>query len=166
MISLLVAMDRNQVIGYQDDMPWHLPNDLKYFKEQTTGQTIIMGRKTFESIGRVLPHRKNIIVTQQQDYRMDGAEVVHSLDKIYHWNKTNPDEELFVIGGGHLFKQILPFADRMYITKIDETFPGDTYFPNFNEADWILTKEEKGVKDEKNAYDYFFLQYDRIKPSI
>lgn len=163
MISLLVAMDRNHVIGYENDMPWHLPKDLKHFKEKTTGHTMIMGRKTFDSIGRVLPNRKNIILTQQKDYRINGADIIHSLDEVYEREKQNPNEELFIIGGGNLFKQVLPYADRMYITKIDEKFAGDTYFPTFNQSNWVLTKEEKGIKDDKNPYNYYFLQYDRRK---
>lgn len=163
MISLLVAMDRNHVIGYENDMPWHLPKDLRHFKEKTIGNTMIMGRKTFDSIGRVLPNRKNVILTHQKGYHVDGTDVINNLDIVYEWNENNPNEELFIVGGGNLFKQVLPHADRMYITEIDEEFPGDTYFPIFSELDWKLTKKEKGIKDEKNPYDYYFLQYDRIK---
>lgn len=162
MISLLLAMDRNRVIGNKNDLPWHLPKDLKFFKELTSGQTIIMGRKTYESIGKPLPNRRNIVLTRQT-LQVEGIEVINDLDELYKWNKEHPKEEYFVIGGGNIFEQVLPHADRMYITTIDESFDGDTYFPKFSEEEWILTSQEKGEKDEKNPYDYYFLQYDRKK---
>src|SRR5690625_494478 len=116
MISLLVAMDQNHVIGYKNDLPWHLPKDLKFFKEKTTGNTIIMGRKTFESIGRALPNRKNVVLTRSTIDFPDGVEVINHIEQIDEWNNKHPDHEFFVIGGGNLFKQVLPKADRMYIT--------------------------------------------------
>ncbi|MGM8366721.1 dihydrofolate reductase [Virgibacillus sp. W0181] len=161
MISLLVAMDRNHVIGYQNEMPWHLPKDLKFFKEKTTGHAIIMGRKTFESIGRVLPNRRNIVLTRGQMDFPEEVEVIEHISRIQDLNNEHPDEEFFVIGGGNIFNQVLPYADRLYITKINAEFEGDTYFPLFNESEWTLTSKVQGVKDEKNPYDYYFLQYDR-----
>ncbi|MUK87317.1 dihydrofolate reductase [Ornithinibacillus sp. L9] len=161
MISLLLAMDRNRVIGANNDLPWHLPNDLKFFKEVTTGNTIIMGRKTFESIGRALPNRRNVVLSQKHTSFPEGVEVIRDVNTIIEWNKDNPEEEYFVIGGGALFEQVLPYADRMYITKIDESFDGDVLFPNFSEDEWTLTSEVKGDKNDKNPYDYYFLQYDR-----
>ncbi|MFD2045815.1 dihydrofolate reductase [Ornithinibacillus salinisoli] len=163
MISLLLAMDRNNVIGANNDLPWHLPNDLKFFKEVTTGNTIIMGRKTFESIGRSLPNRRNVVLSQNQTAFPDGVEVIRDIDTILQWNESNPTEEYFVIGGGALFEQILPFSDRMYITEIDEAFEGDTYFPAISMDEWIQTSKIKGEKNEKNPYDYYFIQYDRNK---
>src|SRR5699024_12576876 len=138
-----------------------LPNDLKYFKEKTTGHTIIMGRKTYDSIGRPLPNRKNVILTRQTTEFPNDVEVIHNIEEIYEWQKSHPNEELFVIGGGDIFKQVLPFADRLYITKIDEAFEGDTFFPKFSLSDWKLTTSIKGEKDSKNNYDYYFQQYDR-----
>jgi len=161
LISLLVAMDRNRVIGHNNKLPWHLPRDLRFFKEKTTGGTIIMGRKTFESIGRVLPKRKHVVLTKQEMDFPEEVEVISDISSVLERNRKNPDEEYFVIGGGKIFTQIMPYADRMYITWIDEAFEGDIYFPDFSEADWHLTSEEKGEKDEKNPYDYYFLQYDR-----
>lgn len=161
MISLLAAMDHNRTIGAQNDLPWRLPNDLKFFKEKTTGNTIIMGRKTFDSIGKVLSNRENVVITQQQTDFPDGVHIIDNLNQIREWNRANPDKELFVIGGATIFEQILPYADRLYITLIDETFEGDTYFPEFSEEEWNITSKEKGEKNEKNPYDYFFLQYDR-----
>lgn len=161
MISLLVAMDKNKTIGRNNDLPWRLPNDLKFFKEKSTGNTIIMGRKTYESMGAPLPNRKNVVLTKKQMDFPDEVEVIDDVDTIYEWNKTNPEKELFVIGGANIFEQVLPHADRMYITWIDEAFDGDTFFPSYSASDWELTSKEKGEKNEKNPYDYYFLQYDR-----
>ncbi|MFD1360516.1 dihydrofolate reductase [Lentibacillus salinarum] len=161
MIALLAAMDRNRVIGYRNDLPWHLPNDLKFFKQTTTGYPIIMGRKTFEAIGRPLPNRKNIVLTKQPDQFPEGIEVIRDIEAVLDWNDASPAELFFVIGGETIFKQFLPYADRMYITWIDDVFQGDTYFPDFSKQAWQLTTEKKGEKNPKNPYDYYFLQYDR-----
>lgn len=161
MISLLVAMDKNHVIGLENDLPWHIPNDLKFFKQKTTNQTIIMGRKTHESIGRPLPNRKNIVLTKQKDEYPSHVDIIHDIETIKTYSENDPAEEFFVIGGANVFRQVLPFADRMYITLIDESFTGDTYFPAFPQCEWILKTKEKGEKNEKNPYDYYFLQYDR-----
>ncbi|UFU01251.1 dihydrofolate reductase [Radiobacillus kanasensis] len=162
MLSFLVAMDKNSVIGRENDLPWRLPKDLKFFKELTTSHTVIMGRNTFDSMGKPLPNRTNVVVTRNTDYEQEGCIVIHSLDTILEWQKESPDQEYFIIGGGKIFEQMLPHADRMYITYIDEVFEGDTYFPNFDSSKWVLTSEKKGEKDEKNPYDYYFRQYDRI----
>ncbi|MFS0672625.1 dihydrofolate reductase [Ornithinibacillus sp. 179-J 7C1 HS] len=163
MISLLFAMDRNQVIGANNDLPWHLPNDLKFFKEKTTGRTIIMGRKTFDSIGRALPNRRNIVLSKSDIELPLGVELIQDINSILTMDKKNSEEELFIIGGGGIFEQILPFADRMYITLIEEEFNGDVFFPDFSLEMWKETSRVKGIKDEKNPYDYYFIQYDRIK---
>lgn len=164
MISLLVAMDRNHVIGYKNDLPWHLPDDLHYFKEKTIGNTIIMGSKTFTAIGRVLPKRRNVILSRSNPKLPGEVEVIHNLETVKRWNNEFPDEEFFIIGGGDIFKQAISFADRLYITWIDEEFTGDVYFPKFSiEKDWILTSKVKGKRDAKNPYDYYYLVYDRSK---
>ncbi|APC48486.1 dihydrofolate reductase [Virgibacillus halodenitrificans] len=160
MISLLVAMDKNHVIGHNNGMPWHLPKDLRFFKEKTTGQTIIMGRKTYDSMGGSLPNRKNVVISRNTNLK-DQVEVIHDLETVEEWNRQYPEQEFFVIGGGNIFNQALPFADRMYITWIDEEFEGDTYFPAFSDEEWNLTSKTKGEKNETNPYDYYFLQYDR-----
>ncbi|WP_067725546.1 dihydrofolate reductase [Oceanobacillus damuensis] len=161
MISLLLAMDKNHVIGLKNGMPWHLPKDLRFFKEKTTGNTIIMGRKTYNSMGGALPNRKNVVLTRSKNDFPENVEVIENLQTITEWNENNPEEEYFIIGGGNIFKQVIDVADRMYITLIEESFEGDTYFPDFNEADWNLTSKVKGEKNETNPYDYYFLQYDR-----
>jgi dihydrofolate reductase len=160
MISLLVAMDRNRVIGKNNQLPWHLPADLAYFKKLTMGHTIVMGRKTFESIGRVLPGRENVIVTRNPSFTKENCIIIHSIEKIKKL-AAEKNDEIFIIGGAEIFKETLPFADRLYITKIEAEFPGDTFFPPFDESQWQLISCEKGPKDEKNPYDYYFLVYER-----
>ncbi|MGD7051220.1 dihydrofolate reductase [Sutcliffiella horikoshii] len=159
MISIIVATDRNNLIGKDNDLPWRIPADLAYFKKVTMGSTIVMGRKTYESIGKPLPYRRNIILSRQ-DFHAEGCETLHSLEEVQQLNKDG--EELFIIGGAHIFKEALPIADFLYLTYIDEEFVGDTYFPEINEQDWELLSSEKGIKDEKNPYDYYFKKYKRI----
>ncbi len=154
-------MDRNNLIGRDNDLPWHLPKDLRFFKEKTLGQTIIMGRKTFESIGYPLPKRQNVVITSNTELPK-GVTCISDVATIKNWNESNPDKEYFVIGGGRLFEQVLPFADRMYITLIDEAFTGDTYFPTYSQEEWKETSKVKGEKNETNPYDYYFMQYDRV----
>lgn len=159
MISFLVAMSKNRVIGKNNDLPWHLPADLAYFKRTTMHHTIVMGRKTHESIGRALPGRRNIVVTTKKNYRAEGCEIVHSVDEAM---KLLPeDDEVFVIGGSQLFKAFYPFAERLYVTYIDEEFAGDTFFPEIDESEWKRISTERGEKNEKNPYDYFYIVYER-----
>ena len=160
MISFLVAMDRNQVIGYQNELPWRLPADLAYFKEKTTGHKVIMGRKTFESIGRPLPNRVNIVLTKDRRFFAEGCVVRHSLEDVMAL--ISEEEEAFVIGGAQMFELFLPYVDRMYITCIDHEFCGDTFFPTIDFRQWELVSEKKGIKNEKNPYDYTFLVYEKL----
>ncbi|MEH6888388.1 dihydrofolate reductase [Bacillus sp. JJ864] len=162
MISLLVAMDKNRLIGKENQLPWHLPADLAYFKKVTMGHPIIMGRKTFESIGRPLPGRTNIILTRNQNYEMEGCKVIHSIDDVKKMDE-HMNEELFVIGGAEIFKEVLPFADRLYITQIEEVFEGDTFFPEINYNEWEEISVTQGVTDEKNPYTYAYHVYGRKK---
>lgn len=161
MISFVVTMDQNRVIGFNNDMPWHLPNDLRHFKNITTGHTIVMGRKTFDSIGRVLPNRKHIVLTRSEQSFPEEVEVVRNTDEILQYAKDHEAEEIFIIGGGELFKQMMPYVDKMYITLIEESFEGDVFFPEFDESEWELIEKEKGEKDERNPYNYYFLTYER-----
>ncbi|MGM8216399.1 dihydrofolate reductase [Bacillaceae bacterium W0354] len=158
MLSVIVAMDENNVIGYQNDLPWHLPNDLKRFKRITTGHTIVMGRKTYESIGRPLPNRQNIIMTRDSHFTAEGCTVIHSWEEL---NQYLNDEELFLIGGAELIKQAIPIVDRLYLTIIHHSFEGDTYFPNLNMDDWEVVEKVEGIVDEKNKYPHTFYTYDR-----
>lgn len=163
MLSIIVAMDQNRVIGLNNDLPWHLPNDLRYFKNVTTGHTIVMGRKTFDSIGRVLPNRKHIVLTRSKRQFPDEVIVVRNIEEILHYAKEHNEEEIFIIGGAELFKLMFPYVDKMYITLIEESFEGDVYFPEFNESEWKLISKVKGEKNEQNPYDYYFLIYERSK---
>lgn len=165
MISLIVAMDKNNVIGFENKMPWHLPNDLRYFKEKTSGHTVIMGRKTFESIGRVLPNRKHIVLSKSGKSLPKEVTIVQNIESIVNLSNQHKDEEFFVIGGGNVYKQLLPYADKLYVTLIDESFKGDVYFPQISKEEWEEVEKEKGLKDDHNPYDYFFIQYKR-KSSI
>nr|WP_027963330.1 dihydrofolate reductase [Halalkalibacillus halophilus] len=160
MLSLIVAMDEKRVIGFENKMPWHLPNDLKYFKRQTEGSTVIMGRKTFESIGKPLPNRQNVIMTRNKNYEQNGCKVIHKWEDIDHLRN---EEESFIIGGAELFKHAIDIVDRMYITIIHNTFDGDTYFPDFDENEWKLVEEIDGETDDKNIYDHTFLIYERVE---
>lgn len=162
MISYFVAMDQNRVIGKDNDLPWKLPADLAYFKKKTTGHTIIMGRKTYESIGRPLPNRKNVILTRDKQFSAKGCMIIHSIDDALSLMNENEEEEYFIIGGSDLFQAFLPYVERMYITFIHEQFEGDTFFPEVDLSHWKLLSREKGKKDEKNRYDYEFLVYEKV----
>ena len=150
-------MANNRVIGKDNQMPWHLPADLGHFKAVTLGKPIIMGRKTYESIGRPLPGRKNIVISRDEDYRLEGCETVCSLEKALDLVKNV--EEVMIIGGGYLYAQTLPQADRLYLTFIDLDVDGDTQFPEFEHLSLKEVKREKHLKDEKNPYDYAFIDY-------
>jgi len=160
MISFIVAMDENRAIGKDNQLPWHLPEDLKFFKRVTMGHPIAMGRKTHESIGRVLPGRENIVITRQPGYKCEDCTVFYSVEEFVKYSREK-DDEIFVIGGAEIFKETFPYVDRLYITYIHETFAGDTFFPEFDQIQWVLTSAEKGVKNEKNPYDYEFKIFNR-----
>ncbi|MCM3588651.1 dihydrofolate reductase [Mesobacillus maritimus] len=160
MISLIWAMDEKRVIGSYNKLPWHLPEDLKFFKRVTMGHPIVMGRKTYESIGKPLPGRENIIITRDRQFKCEGCTVFHSIDELIAFT-LNKDEEVFVIGGAEIFKEVIQHADRLYLTIIHHQFEGDTYFPVFHMDEWELDSRQMGIKDEKNPYDYEFLLYKR-----
>lgn len=161
MLSIIAAISDNNIIGKDNKLIWHLPEDLKRFKELTTGHTIIMGRKTFESLGRVLPNRKHIILTRDTSYQVDNenVEIVNDIERLEEY--INPEEENFVIGGAIIYRQLMSKVDKMYITRIHEKFEGDAYFPVINEEEWKETERYQGIKDEKNIYDYEFIIYAR-----
>ena len=161
MLSIIVAVAKNNVIGKDNKLIWHLPEDLKRFKRLTTGHTIIMGRKTFESLGRVLPNRKHIVLCNDAEMNIDdeNVEVIDSIDKIEKYE--NSEEGNFVIGGASIYKLLLPKASKLYITKINQEFDGDVYFPEIDENEWKIVEREQGIKDEKNPYDYEYITYVR-----
>ncbi|MDQ0215841.1 dihydrofolate reductase [Oikeobacillus pervagus] len=158
-ISFIWAMDNEGSIGKNNTLPWRLPEDLKFFKETTLGHPIVMGRKTFESIGKPLPGRENIILTRDQNYQQPGCTVLHSVEDVI--KLSTKTKELFITGGAEVFGLFLPYVDRLYVTKINETFGGDTFFPTINWNEWTLTSTRKGPKNEKNPYDYQFEVYER-----
>lgn len=160
MISMIVAVGKNGVIGKDNKLPWKLPADLAYFKKVTWGSTVIMGRKTFESIGKPLPGRDNVILTRDPDYRQEGCRVVHSASGAV---QLAEGKEAFIIGGAAVYTEFIPYAEKLYITYIDQEFDGDAFFPRIPEDTWVLVAEEKGIRDEKNSYDYFFRIYEKRK---
>ncbi len=160
MISIIVAMAKNNVIGKGGDLPWKLSADLKHFAKITKGHTVIMGRKTYESIfqrlGHGLPERKNIIITSQTDFKAPDCFIMPSISETI--KNLPPEEEAFVIGGGEIYKQLLPLADKLYITEVLADIEGDTFFPTYNKEDWKLISSESYKKDEKNSFDFNFLE--------
>lgn len=153
MINIIAAMSRNRVIGRNGQLPWKLPEDMRHFVKITTGCPVVMGRKTFESIGKPLKNRTNIILTRDGGYRKEGCLVYHDIQEIIN---DFGEENLMVIGGEEVYKSFLPYTNRIYLTYIDQDFEGDTFFPNFESGKWIKELEEKGIRNEENPYDYYF----------
>jgi|TARA_B110000503_G_C7156017_1_gene417336 dihydrofolate reductase len=153
---MIAAMANNRVIGLDNKMPWHLPADLQHFKKVTTGKPVIMGRKTFESIGRPLPGRRNIIITRNSEYTAQGIEVVTTPDAALEL--VTIAEEVMIIGGGNIYEQFLPKAERLYLTFIDLDVKGDTQFPDYNKvANWYVKEEQENHPDDKNLSSYKFV---------
>lgn len=159
-LSLIVAMAKNRVIGSDNRIPWHLPNELKLFKSLTMGHHIVMGRKTYESIDRLLPGRTTVIVTRQKQYEVPGAVVAHSITEALAACKD--DDEVFVIGGADLFRETLPIADRLYLTTVNAEPEGDTFMPKFDAGKWREMRSEMFDKDEKHAYAFRLAVLDRV----
>ncbi len=172
MISIIVATAQDNVIGKDNALIWHLPKDMKFFKEKTEGHCVITGRKNYESIPekfRPLPNRTNIVVTRQTDYEAPGAIVVKSIQEALtmaeniNIARETPNKNIFVIGGAEIYKQCLLYADRIYLTKIHSFFEGDTFFPEINESEWKESNKIEHVPDEKNKYFFDFITLDKIK---
>lgn len=162
MLSLIVAVAQNNVIGKDNALIWHLPDDLKHFKEITSGKTIIMGRKTFESLGRILPKRKHVVLCKSGSLEVDDDRV-EILKDISELDKYIEDsEEHFVIGGATIYKLLLDKVNKMYITRINEDFEGDAFFPQFDKKEWKITEKIKGPRNSENPYDYDYITYERI----
>ena len=160
MISMIAAMANHRIIGADNDMPWHLPADLKYFKAVTMGKPVLMGRKTYESIGKALPGRPNIVITSNESYSLDDATVVHSIEAAMQ--KAAAFDEVMIIGGGSIYESMLSQAQRLYLTFIDLTVDGDTQFPDYEaNANWQELFRETHQKDDKNPYDYTFVTLER-----
>lgn len=160
MISLIAAMANDHSIGKNNRMPWHLPADLKYFKKITLNKPIIMGRRTFESMGKALPQRKNIVVTQQENFIALDCTIVHSLKAAI--KAAGNVDEIMIIGGGQLYQEATTLAQRMYLTLIDTNVQGDTFFPQWDAHEWQEISRETHQKDAVNAYDYAFVVLERL----
>lgn len=161
LISLIAAMANQRVIGHQNRMPWHLPADLGHFKAVTLGKPVIMGRRTFESIGRPLPGRRNIVISRNAEWSHDGVELVHSLSAALEL--VSSENEVMIIGGGQLYKEALPMADRLYLTHIELSVEdADTWFPDYSAYQWNIIDSESHEPDEKNPYHYRFESLNRV----
>jgi len=158
-VSLIVAMDDNRLIGSNNGLPWHLPADLAFFKRTTMGKPIIMGRKTFESIGKPLPGRRNIVVTRDQNFAAEGCEVANSIDAAI--DLCQHDDEIMLIGGASLYQQSFERATDLYITRIHHCFDGDTWFPDFDESEWKIENREYFKADHSNPYACSFIKFVR-----
>ena len=159
-LALIAAVARNGVIGVDNRLPWRLPDDLRRFRELTTGHSIIMGRKTWESIGRPLPDRQNIVVTRQQNFQASGADVVASLEAALA--AAIMPEPVFVIGGEALYREALPLASRLYLTEIQKEFPGDAHFPGYARGAWRETSRETRRTDSPDGFEFAFTAFERI----
>lgn len=159
-ISLIWAMDENRLIGRQNALPWHLPADLQWFRKNTLGKPVLMGRKTYDSIGRPLPGRTNIVLTRQQDLSINGCTVVTSLEEAKH--VVPQAEEIMVIGGAEIYAALLPLAERLYITEVHATFDGDAWFPEFDPRYWRETFRESRAADAENPHACDFVILERL----
>jgi dihydrofolate reductase len=164
-VALIAAFAQNLVVGINNSLPWHLPEDLKYFKRTTSGKAIIMGRKTYESIGRPLPNRTNIVVSRNPNFSAEGVVMVTSLEEAVkhaeNVNMINGVEEVMIIGGAAIYQASLPMADRLYLTHVHANVEGDAYFPKIDLEQWEEVSREDFNRDESNPYDYSFSVYDK-----
>jgi dihydrofolate reductase len=161
MIAIVVAVADNHVIGKDNQLIWHLPADLRHFKQKTMGHPMIMGRKTFDSIGKPLPGRTTIIVTRQQNFKAEGCLVAHSVQAAIEIGSELDTEQVSIVGGAEIYKQAMPFVDTLYLTRVHHTFEGDTYFPELPEKEWQQISAEHHEPDEKNRYSYSFIELRR-----
>ncbi|MAU40583.1 MAG: type 3 dihydrofolate reductase [Kordiimonas sp.] len=165
-VALVVAMTDNRVIGRDNDLPWRLSSDLKYFKKITMGKPIVMGRKTYDSIGKPLPGRTNIVITRDTSYSHEGVITAHSLETALEIGMgiaaAKGEPEVMVIGGGEIFKLALPIADRLYLTKVKGEVEGDAYFPEWSTNDWVIRHSEDHSAGDKDSHDYSFVVLDRV----
>ena len=162
LISLVVAAARNNAIGKDGQLPWHLPNDMKHFKNVTWGMPVVMGRKTFESLGKALPGRKNIVITRQPGWKADGAVTVKTIEDALFVAAETDAKEAMIIGGGEIYRNLFRRAGRIYLTRVDAEPEADTFFPDIDPAEWYLMSQKNHEADAKNAYNYSFQVWERI----
>jgi len=160
-VSAIVAISRNGVIGKENEIPWYLPADLAFFKRTTLGHHVIMGRNSFLSIGRPLPKRTNIVVTRNPFFTASGCLVAHSLEEALEFALDAGETEAFIIGGGQIYRESMPYLDRIYLTAVDAELEGDVFFPEMKKDEWELIREEPHHPDEKNPYPYSFQVWER-----
>lgn len=163
-ISIIAAVAKNGVIGKSNDLPWKLPDDMKYFMETTSGHHVIMGRKNYESLPpkyRPLPNRTNLVITHQKNFRADGCKVIHELNDGIELAGQNQEKELFIIGGAEIYQLALKQTDRLYLTEIDADVSGDTYFPSWNKNEWTEVSRKHHPADQKHNYSFDFVIYKR-----
>jgi dihydrofolate reductase len=163
-IAIVAAVAQNRVIGSRGGLPWYLPEDLRRFRRLTMGKPIIMGRKTFESIGRALDGRKNIVLSSNPSFKAAGCQVVNSVQMALNAASTNGSDEILVIGGANVYRQFLPITQRLYLTLIKKDFEGDTHFPKIEWGRWRKVSEEVANEDDQAQFGYRFVQYDRLEP--
>lgn len=164
-ISMIAAMGQNRVIGKDNDIPWHLPDDFQYFKKTTEGHYVLMGRKNYESLPpkfKPLPNRPNVVITRNESYDAPGTEVVNSLEDAIEIARKNNEEEVFIIGGGEIYKLGLAYADTIYLTEINGEFEGQTIFPEFDKSEWKEISREHHSTDERHKYSFDFVIYGKI----
>lgn len=162
MVIIIAAIAKNNALGKDNQLIWHLPADLKRFKSITSGQTVVMGRKTFESLGKALPNRKNVVITRNRNFKKEGVTVVNSLEEALAFSKEK--ENIYILGGAEIYSQALPIADLLDLTLIHGHFEADTFFPVIDQNIWKEIKREDHKKDDKNAYDYSFVTYKKSGP--
>lgn len=153
--SIICALSSNQVIGNKQQLPWHLPNDLKFFKKHTLGKNVVMGRKTFDSIGKPLPGRNIIVFSRNQNLKITGCTVINKIEQLTEICDT--DAEIMIAGGSEIFKMFLPFCNKMYLTEVNTTMVGDTHFPKFDKSQWNTIEKELHLADDKHKFDYKFV---------
>lgn len=161
MLKILVAFDENRVIGKNNTLIWQLPADLKRFKALTTGHVIIMGRKTFESIGRPLPNRTTIVISRQTDLQIEGVILANSVEEAILKAKSITREDIYIVGGAEIYTLSLPLADQILVTQLHDIFEGDAFFPEISPEIWEVTEKERGITDEQNTYQFSYITYSR-----
>ena len=160
-ISLIAAVAQNHVIGHKNELPWHLPDDSAYFKRKTSHHPIIMGRKSFESLGKPLPNRTNIVITRNADFKAAGVTIVHTLDNGINAARSVNQEEIYVIGGAEVYTMALPIATTLYMTEIHRAYEGDAYFPDFDKSEWDEVSRVPHSADERHEVGFDFVEYER-----
>ncbi|MEZ5003829.1 MAG: dihydrofolate reductase [Chitinophagales bacterium] len=160
-VSMIVAVAKNNVIGKDNKLLWKLSDDLRRFKRITSGHAVLMGRKTFESLGKPLPNRTNLVVTRDENFTAEGAHVFNQINEALEYARSEGEEELFIIGGGEIYQMMLPAANKLYLTKVHAQPEGDTFFPEIQDEEWDVINEEAHKADDRNEFDFVFLDLER-----